>query len=504
MLTLADTNKFIMSIQECNPRELSKSKLVERFLDFMSIEYNLDHKYFDDEFEIHKEKYSNFEDFIYGFYLHLGKDLRKSYEYYLKKAKERVKYYSEKVNYFSKKVEGSKEKYEKDKCKFLLEINREYCKKALMEKDKKNIFQQAYRDSLIINKSKSFFNYDSRLKLDVQYLDLEQFENINWKLVINFSDKPVSFTESMGMLKSKSYDEYLIAFKNYIITDKIFENIESIAKNNYYINQRLPIIKAASNLFDAENYTPLVYLLVPQVEGLFDDYRQVLDIDTYERIDGIGNKLKKLRERKKIAGYLYYAFDFPKIRNDIAHGKMIDVTDEIAFDIIMDIFYIVKLIDADDNPYKIWVEFLNNLSERNDQIGYILDFFKNDILFTEQNIIFENYFAGKYNDIIKWYELEDNEKKFIEIIKSEDFRKRIFNNEPIEIKTKEVFNGEEFTIVRTNDDVCHYEKLITILQEKDLCPVDWITAVNNRIKEIKEKKDNLLEFVHSRRTMERS
>lgn len=93
MLTLADIHKFIMSIQESNPRELGKSKLVERFLDFMDIKYNLDRKYFDGEFEKRKEKYNNFEDFIYEFYLNLEKDLRKSYEYYLNEAKERVKYY---------------------------------------------------------------------------------------------------------------------------------------------------------------------------------------------------------------------------------------------------------------------------------------------------------------------------------------------------------------------------------------------------------------------------
>jgi len=118
--------------------------------------------------------------------------------------------------------------------------------------------------------------------------------------------------------------------------------------------------------------------------------------------------------------------------------------------------------------------------------------------------VLENYFAGKYNEIIKWYELQDSEKEFIEIIKSEDFRKRIFNNEPIERETKELFNGEEFTIVSINDDVCRYQKLITLLQKKDFFPVDWISAVENRMKEIKEKEENLLEFVQSRRKRENS
>lgn len=505
MLTLADIHKFIMSIQESNPRELGKSKLVERFLDYMDIKYNLDRKYFDGEFEKRKEKYNNFEDFIYEFYLNLEKDLRKSYENYLNEAKERVKYYKEKVKYFNKKVEESEDKYEKGKYKFFLQINCKYYEKANKEREKANIFHKAYRDSLTINPFKSSFNYDSKLKLDIPYLDWEQFEHTNWKLMINFSDSPVVFTEKMGMLRSVSIDNYLIEFKNYIHAEKIFENIESIAEKNYYINKRLPIIKTASNLFDVENYTPLVYLLVTQVEGLFDDYRQILDIDIDERINGIGDKLEKLREKKKIVGYIYYAFDFPKIRNDIAHGKMIEVTKEMAFDIIMDIFYIVKLIDAEENPYKIWVEFLKNLPEWNDQEGYILDFFKSNSLFTEQKLeILENYFAGKYNEIIKWYELQDSEKEFIEIIKSEDFRKRIFNNEPIEREKKELFNGEEFTIISINDDVCQFQKLITLLQKKDFFPVDWISAVENRMKEIKEKEENLLKFVQSRRKRENS
>ena len=117
--------------------------------------------------------------------------------------------------------------------------------------------------------------------------------------MINFSEAPVVFTEKMGMLRSISIDNYLIEFKNYIYTEKIFENIESIAEKNYYINKRLPIIQTASNLFDEEKYTPLVYLLVTQVEGLFDDYRQILDIDIDDRINGIGDKLEKLREKKE-------------------------------------------------------------------------------------------------------------------------------------------------------------------------------------------------------------
>ena len=505
MLTLADIHKFIISIQESNPRELGKTKLVERFLNFMRIEYNLDRKYFDGEFEKHKEKYSNFEDFIYGFYLNLEKDLRQSYEYYLNKAKKRVGFYKEKVNYFSKRVKESEDKYEKGKLNFLLQLNRKYYEKAKKERERENIFHKAYRNSLTINRFKSSFNYDSMLNLDIPYLDWEQFEHTNWKLIINFSEAPATFTETMGMLRSESIDNYLIAFKNYIYAENIFENIESIAENNYYINKRLPIMKTASNLFDAENYIPLVYLLVTQVEGLFDDYRQILDIDIDKQINGIGDKLEKLREKKKIVGYIYYAFDFPKLRNDIAHGKMIEITNEMAFDIIMDIFYIVKLINAEDNPYKIWVEFLKNLPEQNNQEGYILNFFKNNFLYSEQKLeILENYFAGKYNEIIKWYELEDSEKKFIEIIKSENFRKRIFNNEPIERETKELFNGEEYTIVSINDDVCQYQKLITLLQKKDFFPVDWISAVENRMKEIKEKEKILLEFVQNRRKRENS
>lgn len=205
--------KFVISIQECGPRELSKSKLVERFLDFMSIKYNLNRKYFDGEFEKHKEKYNNFEDFIYGFYLNLEKDLRKSYEYYLNKAKKRVKYYKEKVNYYNKKVKESEDRYEKGKYKFLLQINQKYCEKAKTERKDENIFKKAYRNSLALNPFRSSFNYDSMLIIDIPYLDWEQFEDTNWKIMINFSDAPVNFTREMGSLKSDAFDKYLIEFK---------------------------------------------------------------------------------------------------------------------------------------------------------------------------------------------------------------------------------------------------------------------------------------------------
>lgn len=499
MLTLRDINKFIKTIEECTARELSKPSLVNKFLNFMNDNFSLNRKYFDSEYEKNKENYNNFEDFICKYYLRLEKDLRRNYEYFSRKAKEREKYYKEKVAYFNKKIEEKEnDKYEKKKYQFFLQLSMKYHDEAKNGKKKKNVFYRAYSNS-IINSFESPFSNNLMLDFNISFVDLEQFEETDWKSIINFGYAPVYIAESMKRLKRESPNEYLICFEKYICNEKIFQQLEEVLENNYYLADRIPIIKAAANFFDFKNYIPLVYLLVPQVEGLFDIYRQILDIDVEEKINGLCDKLAKIRKEKKIVGYIYYAFTFPRLRNEIAHGKMIKVTKEMAFEIIMDIFHIVMLIDSNDNAYKIWITFLKDLLEKKDKINYVLEIFKNNSIYKEQYLkILEDYLDGKYNDIIKWYGLENNEKTFVEIVKSEAFRKKIFDNESIKKEEKKLINGEECKVVSIDKDVCQYKSMIQLLQKKDFFPTNWVLIVEKKMKEIEEEKEKLCKCIKSK------
>ncbi|AFA49351.1 hypothetical protein Awo_c25950 [Acetobacterium woodii DSM 1030] len=183
---------------------------------------------------------------------------------------------------------------------------------------------------------------------------------------------------------------------------------------------------------------------------MFSDYMDIIEVG--RKGNSITDKLGYLNKKEHLWGYIYYAFDFPNIRNNIAHGDIIE-TDlkEVASDILLDLVYIVKMIDSQDLEYKKVIDFLEEIDKEVDdkeKSKKVMERFEvngdmtiiddkiygeidediysemEDEIKTEENF-FNKLFEDCFSDILEWYNLKSVLDDLKRILETEVFRNSI-------------------------------------------------------------------------------
>lgn len=488
---LIELENFFDSIQNCSARNLSRKQLIENYLQYMSKEYGYDEGYYLKQFDEKGKDYSDFNEYIYKFYMGLTRDLRVEYDIVEHEAKERVKLYEKRVSDLNNLIQSipSSEKYIRGKYNFFLRINDELLQKAREARKKEKVFRKALNNCRKI--ANSFWGnwfYDST------FSDIQQYVNVDWKSKINFIEASIVKGEELTKIKHSDHGKYLVLFKKYIDEYDILERLLCVVSNNYYLQNRQEIITEAVNLFRNGNYIPFVYLLVPQIEGLFDVYKIVLRINNDEGTNGLVEKLDIINKYQRIWGYIYYAFEFPVLRNDIAHGNMVEVTPEMAYDTLMDVFYLFHEIESSDREYKIILDFLENFlcKQPDDDIEFVLEYFSGSLNLNEKLAWLKRCLDGNYDGMLAWYNYLDALNKLKGLFESEKFRSSIYNQESLEIKKNVDFNGEQFSCISINRKVEMYMPLLNVLENYIAFPSKWISDVRQRLNEIDKKVDERL------------
>lgn len=166
-----------------------------------------------------------------------------------------------------------------------------------------------------------------------------------------------------------------------------------------------------------------------QIEGLFSDYLQVVD-DNYKK----GNitlvpKLQKIKEKIDFFyGYEYFTFEFPKLRNKMAHGEKLNDSNikHIAYEVLLDLRYVINLFnDKELEPNKVF-NILNN--ERN-----INELTSECIILLYDNKYIEEYIFNNDRDNT----IDEKYREKIEII-----RKNILNDEFWDFFREKIDKGE--------------------------------------------------------------
>ena len=485
---LKELERFYNEIQENSARSLSYEKLIQDFLQHMAQKYGYDEAYYRKNFNPENQKHKDFNEYIYKYHMGLNKDLRREYERIESEAKKRIKMYQDRVRALNNKVNSiSKDKkYIKGKYKFLLDINKELLEKAKKAREKSNVFQAARNCCIEIP---AWFSW--MWSFNNTFGDIEQYENIDWKSKINFLEANVTDGNELAKMKQSDSEQYLAAFKSYIDVHEIPERLLYITSENYYLRDRQEIIKEAINLFRTGKYVPFVYLLVPQIEGLFDVYISLLEISNNEALSGLSEKLCAIHEGHMLWGYVYYAFEFPVLRNDIAHGNMVSVTPEMAYDTLMDIFYLFHEIESEDRQYKIILNFLNEFSDKqpDKRTAYVLDYFSN---LQENNKLkwLKICLDGSYDDMIVFYGHRDTFTELEALFNSEQFRKAIYDHEPLKTKIDDEYEGMQISYIKLNREVKKYMPLLELLKSYVDFPQTWISSIEHRIHDITEEDKN--------------
>lgn len=368
-------------------------------------------------------------------------------------SEERVKKFQDKIVDLNNKIDSlvacDGNHYDIKKYKFILSYNETLLEKA-EELNNEDIWIRETR-----RKALAFSNMFDMTELfrNLKFSSPEQDELFDWKHNINFQEAPIPESERIAELKKNEKDKYLSELEKYIEDYKICEKILNTTSDNCYLSKRLPVFEIAVDCFNNENYLPFICLAVPQIEGMFTDYMNIIGVNSSG--NSITTKLERLNNQDRLWGYIYYAFDFPKIRNNVAHGYIIKSNlKEIANDILLDLVYIVKMIDSQDLEYKKIINFLEDIDKEDDdkdKSKKVLDRFEiygnmtiiddeiyaetdediyseiEDEIKSEENF-FNKLFKDDLSDVLEWYNLKSSLDDLKRILETEVFRNSLIES----------------------------------------------------------------------------
>ena len=138
-----------------------------------------------------------------------------------------------------------------------------------------------------------------------------------------FSDLSIRQFQKVKELSCANSDVFIKFEKDYV-TRRAIPQIRRGVKENHLLHDRSEVILRALKEYEAHRYLCACSLLAVQVEGLFGDLLEEMGV-TREKIESqaIGNKVLALNNKSEdFVWYEYYAFEFPVLRNRIAHGNI--------------------------------------------------------------------------------------------------------------------------------------------------------------------------------------
>lgn len=388
----------------------------------------------------------------------------------------------------------AKDKKNKNKMDKIIYYKREI-ENRLNKKERfeqKYLIERAWRNCTIpyyIRWFKSDFSMDI---YSAQNVDVDK------RNIIFLGDLPLGEAEKMVALKKENPSKYSEAFENIIYRLDIVGKSKIIAEGNYYINDRLPIISAAITLFMEKKYIAFVYLVTPQIEGLFRVLQQSIKGDKADT-RGMKEVIEKIHNNEDFLEFVYFAYDFSEWRNKIAHGEMIEVDREFACEIMMDLYWILRTIDSEEQDYKKLMSFLNNFCSKQDlkmMVECLANYFAS--IESEKYLeLLKRFFEGEFDSIVEWYGIAEQKQKFIETIHSEELYLLIWNDEPLELETAkkiQMEDGEikEFNVIELNDNSLKYYRLLSLLNEYNYVSLKWYKKYLSFVDQIEvENRNNL-------------
>lgn len=140
---------------------------------------------------------------------------------------------------------------------------------------------------------------------------------------MKLSVRELAFVTSLYILEDKTeFDHYLA---NFLANEKPSKKIRELVTEHHLLNDRKNVIFPALEAYERGLFELFISAVATQIEGLIGD-GCILGGISHEKVKSQG-MIDKLKDLLKInpgcVDYVYYAYEFPKLRNKIAHGHMI-------------------------------------------------------------------------------------------------------------------------------------------------------------------------------------
>lgn len=357
-------------------------------------------------------------------------EIQKRYDDWLKQGRTKIIEVNDRIIKFQEKAEksdGSKKK----KYQFLVKINQLHLSEMISALKNEDFFLEdmesefSYRDL-----------FPARTPFGIWSLE---FDDLDWRCKINFLKMPISKYEEMeGLYNSTNDDDkqkYLVKFKRYIKEYEICEDIRELIERIYVLKDRKDVINDAIELYERGRYLSFINLAAIQIEGLFNDYLKELEIE--KDLQSIIQKVELLRKKDYIWGYTYYAFEFPDVRNKIAHGNILDRNlEEKAMELLTDIYNILSSIFEADSLSNRIITFLKDFSNLRDKNWtFVNQWLKIEGELCRENKtykygnLFNRLLKGEFQDRVKWEGLTEQFSEFQKLFEKEEFWNKLLIEE---------------------------------------------------------------------------
>lgn len=235
----------------------------------------------------------------------------------------------------------------------------------------------------------------------------------DYSIRIKFYSETMELYEELKLKYKNNKKEYYRYMNSYIDNNhNLIENMILIVENNYYLKNRKSILCKTLYNFKNGNKEVFVYLAGIQIEGIFFDYCKIIGLNFKKNSRlSLTQKIEEINHKIKLYGYEYFKFDFPKIRNKIAHGRVINNDiNNLANELFLDLNYILNLFNEkylNFNAIKDIIEkFKIEKTEKWLCASYIIESIKN-------KFYCEFLFGNKYNEVLKYYDLMYKRDKLI-------------------------------------------------------------------------------------------
>jgi|GEM_PF-3386689 len=185
---------------------------------------------------------------------------------------------------------------------------------------------------------------------------------------VKFAFETVRYRDPYNLYISDRPGYYLLLDK-YIKENDITKEILDIVEKNHLLHERVTLFKEAISDYQTNKYSAFINIAVLQIEGLFSEYLNHLGINRNNKIEKgltLIPKLERIKELKvrgnsTFLGYEYFVFEFPVLRNKVAHGGIVEKVEETAHEILLDLYYLIRTLDSDELPINEAVNLMKNI-----------------------------------------------------------------------------------------------------------------------------------------------
>jgi hypothetical protein len=151
-------------------------------------------------------------------------------------------------------------------------------------------------------------------------------------------------------LKHEDFNAYQIELSRMVSENNVLDYLYERIEVHYIMNRRLEVFNTLKNLYAEKKWQSFISLAILQIEGLFYDCCNVLNINELSGSSGtlVEKVDKSFRDNHilMLSVYPYYMFEIPEIRNEIAHTGLIesDNLEILANELVLDLNTVISWI----------------------------------------------------------------------------------------------------------------------------------------------------------------